>query len=122
MLRDVKRWREAAEVLAEAAGRFKDDVDLIYEQAMVEEKLNRFAEMERLLRRVIELKPEHPHAHNALGYSLVDRLYRFSPDGDRLWTSDDTQVSAGALQFIFAGSDGAVLTAGTVTLTKPDGS
>ncbi|MEK8049433.1 tetratricopeptide repeat protein [Ideonella sp. DXS22W] len=76
MLRDVKRWREAAEVLAEAAGRFKDDVDLIYEQAMVEEKLNRFAEMERLLRRVIELKPEHPHAHNALGYSLVDRNVR----------------------------------------------
>lgn len=76
MLRDVKRWREAAEVLAEAAGRFKDDVDLIYEQAMVEEKLGHFSDMERLLRRVIELKPEHPHAHNALGYSMVDRNVR----------------------------------------------
>lgn len=76
MLRDVKRWREAAEVLAEAAARFTDDTDLIYEQAMVEEKLNRFADMERLLRRVIELKPEHSHAHNALGYSLVDRNVR----------------------------------------------
>jgi len=76
MLRDVKRWREAAEVLTTANQRYANDIDLIYEQAMVEEKLDRFAEMERLLRRVIELKPDHPHAHNALGYSLADRNQR----------------------------------------------
>ena len=76
MLRDVKRWREAAEVLGMASQRFPDDVDLIYEQAMVEEKLDRMAEMERLLRRVIVIKPDHPHAHNALGYSLADRGVR----------------------------------------------
>jgi len=76
MLRDIKRWREAAEVLANASQRFKDDTDLIYEQAMVEEKLDHVAEMERLLRRVIALKPDHPHAHNALGYSLADRGQR----------------------------------------------
>ena len=76
MLRDVKRWREAAEVLGAASQRFPDDTDLIYEQAMVEEKLDRMAEMERLLRRVIALKPDHPHAHNALGYSLADRGMR----------------------------------------------
>ena len=76
MLRDVKRWREAAEVLGTASQRFPDDVDLIYEQAMVEENLDRMAEMERLLRRVIALKPDHPHAHNALGYSLADRGMR----------------------------------------------
>ena len=76
MLRDVKRWREAAEVLAAANARFPDDTDLVYEQAMVEEKLDHLAEMERLLRRVIALKPDHPHAHNALGYSLADRGLR----------------------------------------------
>jgi Flp pilus assembly protein TadD len=32
--------------------------------------------MERLLRRVMALKPDHPHAHNALGYSLADRGLR----------------------------------------------
>jgi Flp pilus assembly protein TadD len=32
--------------------------------------------MERLLRRVIQLKPDHPHAPNALGYSLADRGVR----------------------------------------------
>jgi tetratricopeptide (TPR) repeat protein len=76
MLREVKHWREAAEVLAAASVRFPDDVDLVYEQAMVEEKLDHMAEMERLLRRVIALKPDHPHAHNALGYSLADRGQR----------------------------------------------
>ena len=32
--------------------------------------------MEALLRRVIELKPDHAHAYNALGYSLADRNLR----------------------------------------------
>lgn len=76
LLRESKRWRDAVDLLAEGNKRFKDDVDLIYEQAMAEEKVERFPEMERLLRRVIELKPEHPHAHNALGYSLADRNQR----------------------------------------------
>ena len=76
LLRDVKQWRDAAEVLATASARFPDDTDLVYEQAMVEEKLDRLADMERLLRRVIALKPDHPHAHNALGYSLADRGLR----------------------------------------------
>ena len=76
VLRDVKRWQDAAAVLAAASQRFPDDTDLIYEQAMVEEKLDRLPEMERLLRRVIALKPDHPHAHNALGYSLADRGVR----------------------------------------------
>jgi Flp pilus assembly protein TadD len=43
---------------------------------MMYEKLNRLADMERLLRRVIELKPDHQQAYNALGYSLADRNLR----------------------------------------------
>ena len=76
VLREVKRWREAFDLLGSAAQRFPDDTDLIYEQAMVAEKMNRLDEMERLLRRVIELKPDNAHAHNALGYSLADRQVR----------------------------------------------
>jgi len=33
-------------------------------------------EMERLLRKVIALKPDHHHAYNALGYSLAERNQR----------------------------------------------
>ena len=43
---------------------------------MLAEKLGRFAEMERSLRRVIEIEPNNAHAHNALGYSLADRNER----------------------------------------------
>ncbi len=76
VLRDARRWREAYEVLAGASQRFSDDTDLLYEQAMMAEKLNRLDDMEQLLRRVIALKPDNAHAHNALGYSLADRGQR----------------------------------------------
>ena len=78
LLREVKRWDEAFEVLGAAAQRFPDDSDLLYEQSMVAEKMGRVDEMERLLRRVIEIKPDNAHAHNALGYSLADRGQRLA--------------------------------------------
>ena len=76
VLRDAKLWADANTVLAQANKKFPDDVDLIYEQSMMFEKLNKLADMERLLRRVIELKPDHQHAYNALGYSLAERNVR----------------------------------------------
>jgi tetratricopeptide (TPR) repeat protein len=76
VLRDVKRWPDAHAVLASANERFPGDTDLLYEQAMMAEKLSRLDEMERVLRRVIELKPDHHHAYNALGYSLAERNQR----------------------------------------------
>ncbi len=76
ILRDARRWRDAYELLASGAQRFADDSDLLYEQAMMAEKLEQLDEMERLLRRVIGLKPDNAHAHNALGYSLADRKLR----------------------------------------------
>lgn len=76
MLRDVKRWKEAGQVMASLNQKFPDDADMLYEQAMIEEKLDRMGEMERLLRKVIALKPDYQHAYNALGYSLADRNKR----------------------------------------------
>jgi tetratricopeptide (TPR) repeat protein len=76
VLREAKRWKDAYEVLSGGAKRFGDDADMIYEQAMVAEKLERLDDMEKLLRRVIALKPDNAHAHNALGYSLADRKQR----------------------------------------------
>ena len=76
LLRDRKMWVEAEQVLAQANKAFPDDTDLLYEQAMLDEKLDRVDVMERLLRRVIELKADHQQAYNALGYSLADRKIR----------------------------------------------
>lgn len=83
VMRDVKRWRDAYDVLGTAAQRFSDDADLLYEQAMMAEKLDRLDDMERLLRRVIQIKPDNAHAHNALGYSLADRRLRL-PEAKQL--------------------------------------
>ena len=76
VLRESKRWKEAFDLLAGAATSRASDTDLLYEQAMMAEKLDRLDDMERLLRRVIEIKPDNAHAHNALGYSLADRRLR----------------------------------------------
>jgi Flp pilus assembly protein TadD len=43
---------------------------------MMAEKLDRMDEMEGVLRRVMQLRPDHQHAYNALGYSLADRNRR----------------------------------------------
>jgi tetratricopeptide (TPR) repeat protein len=78
VLRDQKQWAEAYELLVAGLRKEPDDTTLMYELAMVAERLNRFDDMEALLRRVIALKPESQHAHNALGYSLADRNVRLA--------------------------------------------
>jgi tetratricopeptide (TPR) repeat protein len=78
LLRELGQWAPAREVLAQANARFPDDADLLYEQAMIEEKLDRVDAMEALLRRVIAIKPSYHHAYNALGYSLADRNLRLT--------------------------------------------
>ena len=76
LLRDAKQYQAAYDMLAQASSAKPEDTDLIYDKAMVAEKLNRLDEMERLLRRLIELKPDNQNAYNALGYSLADRKIR----------------------------------------------
>ncbi|MCC7150996.1 MAG: tetratricopeptide repeat protein [Rubrivivax sp.] len=76
LLREARRWADAFQVLADAVQRYPEDADLLYEQAMMAEKIGRTDDMERLLRRSIELKPDNAHARNALGYSLADRGLR----------------------------------------------
>lgn len=76
ILREAKLWGAAYEVLAKANEQFPNDPDLLYEQSMIAEKLGRFDDMERELRRVIEIAPTYQHAYNALGYSLADRNIR----------------------------------------------
>jgi predicted Zn-dependent protease len=76
LLRDAKQYQVAYDLLAKASAAAPDDTELIYDQAMMAEKINRLDEMERLLRRLIVLKPEGQNAYNALGYSFADRKVR----------------------------------------------
>lgn len=74
--REQKRLPDAYDTLNAALKAQPDDADLLYEAGMVAELLGKHADMEQRLRRVIELKPKHHSAYNALGYSLVDRNVR----------------------------------------------
>ncbi|MEX8519873.1 MAG: tetratricopeptide repeat protein [Leptothrix sp. (in: b-proteobacteria)] len=76
VLREARQWASAYDVLEQAGTKLPDDPDLLYEQALLAEHLVRLDDMERLLRRVITLKPDQQHAYNALGYSLADRNLR----------------------------------------------
>lgn len=76
VLRDARQWQAAYDLLLGALRLAPDDTVLMYEMAMVADRLARFDDMEALLRRVIALKPDDHQAHNALGYSLADRNLR----------------------------------------------
>ena len=78
LLRDNKQFSLVYEVLEEAVKSSPGDVDLQYDLAMAAEKLDKIAEMEKLLRQVIANKPDYHQAYNALGYSLADRKIRLS--------------------------------------------
>lgn len=78
LLRDSKRYQDAYQLLAQASARNPDDFDLVYDQAMVAEKLGKLEEMEALLRSVIAGRPTNAQAYNALGYALAERNTRLS--------------------------------------------
>jgi tetratricopeptide (TPR) repeat protein len=76
LLRDYKMYEQTYQVLLSATKETPDDLELRYELAMMAERLNRVDEMERLLKSVIEAKPDFFHAYNALGFALADRNIR----------------------------------------------
>jgi tetratricopeptide (TPR) repeat protein len=76
LLRDSKLYKEAYALLAESTLRNPDDIELVYDMAMMAEKNGNLEEMERLLRRIISEKPSYQHAYNALGYSFAERNIR----------------------------------------------
>ena len=78
LLRDTQQYAQAHDLLLEATARYPDDTEMVYDLAMMAEKLGKTDEMEKLLRQVIAAKPDYHHAYNALGYSLADRNIRLS--------------------------------------------
>jgi tetratricopeptide (TPR) repeat protein len=74
--REAKQFEAAFQTLASALQTQPNEPDLLYDQAMVAERLNKIDVVEANLARVIELKPDNAHAYNALGYSLADRNVR----------------------------------------------
>ncbi|MEP7062568.1 MAG: tetratricopeptide repeat protein [Betaproteobacteria bacterium] len=76
LLRDANDNTGAYAVLTKALVEHPDSPELLYDAAMVAEKLDRNDDSEAKLARLVELKPDDAHALNALGYTLVDRAKR----------------------------------------------
>lgn len=76
LLNDAGRTGEAFELLDSNLAAQPGQPDLLYESALLAEKLGRFDVLERNLRQLIAIKPDHAHAYNALGYSLAERKLR----------------------------------------------
>ncbi|NDU85300.1 MAG: tetratricopeptide repeat protein [Ferrovum sp.] len=74
--RDAGDYNGAFDTLNQALLTVPDAPDLLYERAIVADKLNRLDVLEQDLRRVIALRPDYAHAYNALGYSLAEHNVR----------------------------------------------
>jgi tetratricopeptide (TPR) repeat protein len=83
LLSEANRTKEAFEVVEQALRAQPDDPDLLYESAMLAERMGRLTVMESRLRKLIALKPDSSQAYNALGYALADRGQRL-PEAEAL--------------------------------------
>ncbi len=76
LLVDAGRVTEAYDLLNQQLVHQPDQPELLYESALLAEKLRRLDVMERNLRKLIRIKPDDAHAYNALGYSLLEHTQR----------------------------------------------
>lgn len=83
LLREANLHKEAFELLGQALAKSPDQPELLYDHALTAEKVDRFDVLESSLKRLIQLRPDHAHAYNALGYSYADRNLRL-PEAKKL--------------------------------------
>jgi tetratricopeptide (TPR) repeat protein len=69
----LKDYKKAEGIFSEGLGLFPDDAELNFNMAAMHEKIGRFEDMVKYLRRTIEINPEHADALNYLGYSYADK-------------------------------------------------
>jgi tetratricopeptide (TPR) repeat protein len=83
ILREANRNRDAFDMLDEELKKEPDQPELLYDFALTAEKLERFDLLEANLRKLIQVRPDHAHAYNALGYSFAERNMRL-PEARKL--------------------------------------
>jgi tetratricopeptide (TPR) repeat protein len=76
ILRDAGQPKDAFQLMEQGVKRFPDNMDFLYDYALMAEKMGKTAVMEKSLRKVIAKSPDNMQAYNALGYSLADRNIR----------------------------------------------
>jgi tetratricopeptide (TPR) repeat protein len=83
LLREANRSREAFDMLDQALKKEPNQPELLYDFALTAEKLERYDLLETNLRKLMQVRPDHAHAYNALGYSFAERNLRL-PEAQKL--------------------------------------
>jgi len=83
LLREAQRHQDAFQLLSEALQKDPEQPELLYDVALTAEKLERFDVLEANLRKLMQVRPDHAHAYNALGYSFAERNMRL-PEARKL--------------------------------------
>jgi tetratricopeptide (TPR) repeat protein len=73
LLREANRLPEAYQLLQSGLQKLPNHPDLLYGTAMLADKLGKPDVFEQLMRKLIQIQPDHAHAYNALGYGLLER-------------------------------------------------
>ena len=76
ILEKQERFAEALHTLNRALKADPDNAELLYARGNVYWQMNKFAELEQDMRKVMRLQPDSPAAYNALGYNFADRNLR----------------------------------------------
>lgn len=76
LLRDAKQYEQAYRVLQQGLEKLPNHTVLLYEYAMLADKIGKYERAEQSLRKLMQLNPQDANAYNALGYSLLERNER----------------------------------------------
>jgi tetratricopeptide (TPR) repeat protein len=76
LLRDAKQYSAALELLEQLLKKHPGNPDLLYDSALVADRLDKVELVEERLRQVIAQQPDNAHAYNALGYTFAERNLR----------------------------------------------
>jgi tetratricopeptide (TPR) repeat protein len=75
-LNEAKQVEKAYQVLRQGLTKLPNHPDLLYEAAILADKAGEHDVFEQLMRKLIQIRPDHAHAYNALGYGLLERNER----------------------------------------------
>jgi tetratricopeptide (TPR) repeat protein len=78
LLREANQAAAALALLEHELSEQADQPELLYESALLAERLGRLEVMEKRLRKLIALQPQSAQGYNALGYSYADRNMRLA--------------------------------------------
>lgn len=76
LLQEAKQLDAAYQMLVQELEKLPNHPELLYAAGMLADQIGDHKKFEQMLRKVIEIRPDHAQAYNALGYSLLDRNER----------------------------------------------